>query len=336
VSRESDLADQIMRTLLGESAAAVNRPPQELIEEGREARRRGQPELAHESFVAAALAAGEAQNTKYLGRAMVALADNALHFYPHENTDVFQVRQVLAERGKEILDSVRDDAGVAQALRVLSSMAAGLAGREMLEESLEISKRLGDTEGVQASLERLGSHLALYGDQEEAIQFKRQSLELARAIGDQERIAEGLFSLSVGFDGSQEEHRTLLEEAQVLYGILGRKVAEARCLMMCAQLACDESDVARRTEYLERAAQLGREAGDISMYRNCLDILIDLFRQQGNMSKAHSLEEERKPLPKDEFPEELVKELEEAFSVSDPETMVSAVRKWFSGGDRSG
>lgn len=77
--------------------------------------------------------------------------------------------------------------------------------------------------------------------------------------------------------------------------------------------------------------QVAHEAGDLSLGGTCLDILISLYREQGDLSKVEILEQERKLLPKNELAEEMVKELEQAFSTSDAETTVSAVRKWFSG-----
>lgn len=80
---------------------------------------------------------------------------------------------------------------------------------------------------------------------------------------------------------------------------------------------------------MESALQIAGEAGNVSCQATCLDILIDVLRSQGDLSKVALLEQQRDLLPKDEFPPELFKELEQAFSSEDPETMVSAVRECF-------
>jgi len=310
----------------------AGRSPEELIDEGWKARNRDEPAVAHDLFVAAHTLAREHYNTAGEGRSLAALADNAFHFYPVENVDVFSIRESLAEHALDLLRQAGDENGIAAALRTRATIASRQHGRDLLDESLAICKRIGDTEGVISSLDSLGAHLALHGDNAEATTFKRKALELARVLDRQDLIAASLFSLAIGFDGDQDEHRALLEEAQSIYQRLGRKTAQAHCLILCAQLACDETDWERQFNYFEKAATAARASGDVSTLCTCLDSLIDVARSQGHTSKVEILQRERDSLQDPfEFPDEMMEDLEQAFSTGSAETAISAFRKWFTG-----
>jgi hypothetical protein len=308
----------------------VEGTPQQLMEEGLQARRQDRANVAHVYFVAAAERARQTGEQRVFGRALVSLADNVLHFCPDDSIDPFAARETLARHARQLLGSIHDEEGFARALRVQSSLLPGTAGQELLEESLKICQRIGDIEGALLSLERIGCHLALYGTRDQANSYKRKALDLARVLDKPDHIAECLSSLANGFDGDPHEHRALLLEAQMLYGKTGRKGSQARCLVTCAQLACEESDMGRRLEYLELAAQLAGEAGDTSLRGICLTILIDLHRTLGNAATVSELEQDLKLLPENQIPDELLQSLTKAIESEDGETRFAAVRNAFS------
>jgi hypothetical protein len=306
-----------------------DRSAQELLNEGWDARNRHKPEVAHDLFVAAYSLARKRKDIAGQGQALVALADNALHFHPRGDADLFAVREELSDHALALFRQIGDEQGVAEALRVRASVATDKHSHAFLEESLAICERIGDVRGVIRSLGGLGNHAALHGDGAEATRLKRKALELARGLDDEETIAELLFSLAIVFDGPKAEHRSLLEEANSIYERLGWTVSQARCLQLCAQLACDDTDWERKAEYLERSVLVARKSGDASTLCTSLDLLIDALRQQGNLARVESFECERKSLHDPfEISNEVRENLEQAFSAGDADIAKSAVRKW--------
>ncbi|MGE0755845.1 MAG: hypothetical protein AB7O38_02450 [Pirellulaceae bacterium] len=328
-------ADEILDFLASCGDLPTDANPQTLIKQGWKASRQERPDIAHHFFVAAAASARKTKDTSALGRALTALADNAFHYFPDATADLFYIRETLSHHAEGLLRSAGDGKGLAESLRVKASIVPGAKGRELLEESFRICQRLGDPKDVVRSLERLGTHVGLYGNAPEAQAIKRQAIDIARVLNDQELIADLLFSLAIKYDGSQNERQAVLDEAQLIYGKLGRKSDQARCLLFCAELACGDSDYDGRSTRLEKAVRIAREAGDRSLCGTCLKTLIDVLRSQGgNLSRIEALEEEQKATPYDEVPAEFAKELEGAFATSDPEASLLAVRRAFGGKPR--
>jgi hypothetical protein len=107
-------------------------------------------------------------------------------------------------------------------------------------------------------------------------------------------------------------------------------MAQARCFMLCAKLACDETDWQRQSQYLEKALIIARECAAVSTWCTCLDLLIDVVRHQGDVDKAEALERERQSLFNPyEVPEEMVEEFTQALATGNSETAQAALRKLF-------
>jgi DNA-binding CsgD family transcriptional regulator len=88
-------------------------------------------------------------------------------------------------------------------------------GRQLLEESMALSRQVGDTSGMRAALSNLG-WLALYqGDHVRAQQLLEQNLELSRELGHTEAIAYALQHLGLVALEQRDDERALrlLEES---------------------------------------------------------------------------------------------------------------------------
>lgn len=303
-----------------------------LVQEGWSARSRDQADVAHDLFVAAYQLAEKENDDLGKAHALVALADNAFHFCPYKDADLWEIRSSLADYALQLFRSVDHEKGIAAALRVLASVSSGEDCVSRLEQSLAICKKIGNVEGIIDSLQRLGNQAALSDNAGEATRLKRKALKLARELGDQEVLADSLWSTAIGFDGSDTERRSLLEEAQKIYGQLGQFTRQARTLQFCAILACGESDWQRKAEYLERALSVTRRSQHASTLCSILDPLIDVCRELGDVQRADLLAAERETLHDPlELSDEVRDALDEAFATEDNETAMTAVRKWIFG-----
>lgn len=304
----------------------------ELLDLGWKARSDGDPETGHNYFVSAFHLSQDTDDTKGLGNSTLALADNVFHFYPGRDGDLFEIRKQLSVEALALLRQVDDKQGVAHALRIQARASNIDEARILLNESLEICESIGDIRGTALAFNVLGCLVGLYDDRAEGTRLKRQALNVARSLNDDELTAELSLSLGLGFEGPSAEHRAILEEAASTYERLGFRMQQAQCLILCAQLACEEDDWDRKSEYLGRVLQIAREYGSESLQCTSLDLLIDVLRNQGKDAVAEELARERESLHDPfELPEDVRRSLEAAFDTGDGQIAMTAVRKVFFG-----
>lgn len=117
-----------------------------------------------------------------------------------------------------------------------------------LQESLSITERLGDREGILETLNVLGANAVVRGDITTAGERFRRSIDLARRLGKRQAEAEALNNLGeVCFEqGDREAAREHYERALEVAREVGvdRSVAIALCNLGRIQSAGDEPDAA--------------------------------------------------------------------------------------------
>jgi hypothetical protein len=231
-----------------------------------------------------------------MARALLALANNAMWFLPPRSRDGLRLRERRAKQALRLFRKHGDDKGIADALWMLAASYIGPEGVPFLEQSLAIYRRIGDREGIVRALCQLGNRAYLTRDHDLAARLKSEALEIARASGDEAQIAHSLFSRGIGFEGSDRERRTLLEEAQAIYRECGMKGDLARALQVCEQLACDDDDWDRREAYLTEAVEVSRQLGCEYLLAISLERLAEIARARGDEARAESLEAEGRRL----------------------------------------
>jgi tetratricopeptide (TPR) repeat protein len=141
------------------------------------------------------------------------------------------------------------------------------AARALLEESLAISRELGDRWGVAWQLNNLGNVAYHRQEYEEARAFYEQGMVIFRELGNQEGITISLYELGkVAHDvGEYEAARMILWESLALSREMGNPRSIAASLGTLGQVARGQGDhQAARTlseESLARYRELGDQPG---------------------------------------------------------------------------
>jgi ATP/maltotriose-dependent transcriptional regulator MalT len=128
----------------------------------------------------------------------------------------------------------------------------------LLEESVAISRQLGDKRGLATSLGGFGS---LQNEAEAACSLLEESLTLAREVGDPWILANALIHLGVFMQeqGDLKQARLYLEESVMLYRTLKDQHALSYSLCKLIEVALSESQVMQAATLAQENLALARE-----------------------------------------------------------------------------
>jgi predicted ATPase len=188
----------------------------------------------------------------------------------------FWVVRGLYSEARAFLEQVLvGSAGVATSARVRALRAAADfaslqsdndRAEALCQESLVLSRQLGDTRGIAESLRLLAWIASMKGATiATARSLVEESLTLFRELGDKEALAWTLFTLAdtVSTQGEYGRGRTLFEESLAMFRELGNKRGIARCLQQSAMwLLMARGDQAIARARLEESRTLYSELGD--------------------------------------------------------------------------
>lgn len=132
------------------------------------------------------------------------------------------------------------------------------------EESLALQEKIGDQEGIAASLGHLGVVAREQGRYEEAEELLGQSLRLNRDLGDRLRIGVDLNNLGLVATLQCQYDRALgyHEEAVQQYRDLNNKLGISESLMNLGDVAKDRGDFMRSDALYAECLALKKELGD--------------------------------------------------------------------------
>ncbi len=297
-----------------------------LLEAGWSARERCRPDMSHFLFVHAADLCRREGDPCGEAHALLALADNALHFCPDDVADAFAHRETLATKALQIFRRFDDGEGISRALRIKSSVTQSGTAQRLLAESLAAAEATGKPDSIVPCHVAVANRMALEGDYESATSCCRKALSLARDSGDPKLIAIALETLASVFQGDLSQRREFFDELHEIYRQLDRRASLARSLVTCAVLACEDSDYQCRTAYLQEALQLFQELDSI-LQTTCLDLLAGIARDQGQVERARALERQSHLIQE---PTDVPEGLAEAFATGDNDGALEIVRRWFS------
>lgn len=168
------------------------------------------------------------------------------------------------------------------------------AARPLLEQALEISRRLGDKQGIARSLNWLASLAASRGDLIVARSFFDESLVTWREIGDKAAIGYVLSDLGEMLLGKDPtEARTVFEESLELLRESEWKEGIAVPLVHLAGLAATHGNLTRARMLAEESLALSREMGHRELVSTALSYLGRIAAAEGDYDRAQSLLEER-------------------------------------------
>jgi predicted ATPase/predicted Ser/Thr protein kinase len=213
----------------------------------------------------------------------------------------WEMREYLAE-GRDSLDKLLKLAGAAAPTkaRARALFAAGvLAGEQgdyasayaLINESLDITRQLGDKQGVAVSLNALAVNARDRDELPVARSLFEESLVEWRELGDQKAVARSLSNLAnvVKLQGDSARARALYAECLSIFQGLGDRTGVAWSMNYQGDVARDQGDSAAARTLYEQALAIFRQLGDPWGIAGTLADLGSLAREQRNYPTAHSL-----------------------------------------------
>jgi predicted ATPase/Tfp pilus assembly protein PilF len=197
-------------------------------------------------------------------------------------------------------------AGGSQAPATLRAQALHGAGRlawnqsdyatayMLLEESLALSREVGDKGGIAASLNSLGQFAHSQGNYAHATARYTKSLVLFRELGNKGGIASSLTNLGIVArqQGDDARATALHEESLALKRELGHKVGIADSLINLGIVALQQRDYARATARFEESLALAQQLGYTWGIAHALASLGQVAREQREYARATALYQE--------------------------------------------
>ena len=212
----------------------------------------------------------------------------------------WEMREYLTE-GRDRLGKLLKLAGAAPATKARGRalFAAGvLAGEQgdylsanaLIGESLNISRLLGDKQGIAVCLNALAVFARDQGDLSVAYSLFEENLVLWRELGDQKAVARLLSNLAsvVKLQGDNTRARCLYAECLAIFQALGDQAGAAWSMNNQGDVARDQGDSAAARTLYEQGLSIFRELGDRWGIAGTLADLGNLAREEGNYPTARS------------------------------------------------
>jgi predicted ATPase len=167
-------------------------------------------------------------------------------------------------------------------------------GRDSLGKLLRLASAAAPTKARERALFAAGVLAVEQGDYASADSLIRESLDIARKLGDKQGAAVSLNALAVIARGRGDVAvaRSLLEESMVLWRELGDQKAVARSLSNLANIAKLQGDNARARSLYAECLSIFRELGDRTGVAWSTNYQGDVARDQGDSAAARTLYEQ--------------------------------------------
>ncbi len=164
------------------------------------------------------------------------------------------------------------------------------AARVYHEQSLEISREIGDRKGISTSLNNLGNGVKHQGDFAAAQTYHEQSLEISREIGDRQGIAGSLHGLGnvASSQGDYAAARSYLEQSLEIRREIGDRQGIASSLNNLGNLVRYQGDFAAARFLFDEALVINRELGNRSQEATNFENLGGMACKQGDYAAAQA------------------------------------------------
>ncbi len=200
------------------------------------------------------------------GRVLKHLAEAA-----QRRGDLHKRRDYLV-RARQEFENTGDRQGLSDALLALGSALTDPAmddpdrfhqAGQVLRQSLEIKKALGDRFGVAEAYRLLGQLAIELDEQEEARNLLSQALSIHQALGTLFNIGASHTALGILnlFGGELESAQKHLEEALAIFKRTGDDIASSHVLMNLGELTINQGDMGRAQSQLREARRMKESAG---------------------------------------------------------------------------
>ncbi len=192
-------------------------------------------------------------------------------------------------------ETIRARTGALNGAGVLASVQGEHGKARLLyEESLALSRELGDRQGIAASLNNLGVMAYQLGDSDAGRAMHEESLALRRGLGDTQGVAASLNNLGIiaQAQGDYQLAQVRQEEALTLRRALGDTLGIASSLGNLGVIAQEQGDYEAERVLFEESLTLRREVGDKTGMAELFSNLGMVARKQGDYAAAHDLYEQ--------------------------------------------
>jgi predicted ATPase/DNA-binding CsgD family transcriptional regulator len=216
----------------------------------------------------------------------------ALFWLAHDRWDHDRA-EAIAREAMELSAGVEIESSLAASLRIMSAGPAWVRGdyergRELLEESLEISRRAGDKVMIAEALLQLAGTAWGVGDAKRGNEIYEEGIVLCREAGYTFRLPDFLFSLGYQLllEGDYGRGAALNEEAVAICRHHGYKRSLNFALdnLGWATLLGGEHDRART--FYEESLAVSKELGDKACASESLDGLACIAGHRGQAGRA--------------------------------------------------
>ncbi len=168
------------------------------------------------------------------------------------------------------------------------------ASDALMRESLDVARKLGDTQGVAVSLNARAVNARDRGNLAMAHALFGESLLLWKELGDRKAVARALSNLAivVNSQGDYSRARELYAECLAIFEALGDRTGVAWSLNHQGDAAREQGDVADARNLYQQALGIFRDLGDRWGIAGTLADLGTLAREQRDCATAQSLHRE--------------------------------------------
>uniref|UniRef100_UPI00145C54A7 tetratricopeptide repeat protein n=1 Tax=Brasilonema sp. UFV-L1 TaxID=2234130 RepID=UPI00145C54A7 len=161
----------------------------------------------------------------------------------------------------------------------------------LLEQSLEISERIGDISGKAASLSNMAQVIVQQGDIARAIALWQQSLETYERIGDVDGKAATLGNMArvIAQQGDISRAIALWQQSLEISERIGDVRGKAITLNNMALVIAQQGDIARAITLWQQSLEISERIGDVGCKATTLNNMARVIAQQGDIARAITL-----------------------------------------------
>ena len=161
---------------------------------------------------------------------------------------------------------------------------------QRIGDALEASRAAGDRESLIFSLRQMGNML-VQTDPERAIEYQKESVDLARKAGDSNAVAAGLNSLGIAFNlsGRFEDAQRAFSEALELNRSIGDRSGHSMVLSNLAGLYAIRGDLDGAERTARESIRIAREIGTDGIVPAGQSVLIEVALRRGRAAESRAL-----------------------------------------------
>ncbi len=174
------------------------------------------------------------------------------------------------------------------------SMGDNEQAKKYLEESLDLSKEIGDKRGIAESMLRLGNVTNSLGDFELAKNYYEESQDVYKEIGSKSGIAATTLSLGqIAFNqGDYGLAKKYFEESLFIFKEIGHKYGIALSIHNLGDVSLLQGDYELAKKYLKEGLDLLKEIGNKKGVAFSINTLGNIALNQGDYEHAKKYYEE--------------------------------------------